>query len=386
MKTILLSTLCTFFLIPCFTQQIPKDSLYFGQTPPGETAVVFAPGKITLSGRQEHAGVFNVNGDEFYFTSDNSVTYVLKYADNKWSAKSLATFSSISGGAAEICIYKQDSCVIFASRNGITSDGWIKTDFWFAKRKGSDWDSPKKLNALIDNMEVQWHPSISDSGRIFFGSRGVVYEAVQINDTTYTEPIKLNDNNINLSGTANADPFIAPDESYLIFSSNRPGGYGANDLYITFKKADNTWTNPKNLGNKINSTLFEVSPHTTPDGKYLIFSKYVSGGDNTEDLYWVSTSFIDRLNPTGILHPFIQTKNIQIYPNPTKEKINISFGTISYGNAIVEITNMDGKQIYLNTFRDIAISTIDLTGNQKGIFLIKLIIDGEIIIKKICLN
>ena len=58
----------------------------------------------------------------------------------------------------------------------------------------------------------------------------------------------------NLSSPVNSefsdyDSFIAPDESYLIFSSDRPGGYGKyNDIYITFRKKDGTWTEPKNLG------------------------------------------------------------------------------------------------------------------------------------------
>lgn len=44
------------------------------------------------------------------------------------------------------------------------------------------------------------------------------------------------------------DPFIAPDESCLIFSSNRPGGYGSNDLYISFRNDNDTWTAPRNMG------------------------------------------------------------------------------------------------------------------------------------------
>ena len=61
-------------------------------------------------------------------------------------------------------------------------------------------------------------------------------------------------NSINLSPYNNLFPFIAPDESYLIFTSDRKGNFGGGDLYISFHNIDtDTWTEPINMGAPINT-------------------------------------------------------------------------------------------------------------------------------------
>ena len=90
------------------------------------------------------------------------------------------------------------------------------------------------------------------------------------------------------------DPYIAPDESYLIFTSNRPGGYESADLYICFKNTDDSWAEPINMGNKINSDKYDYCPILSPDGKYLFFSSYRTGNG---DIYWVDAKVIEELKP-----------------------------------------------------------------------------------------
>ncbi len=70
------------------------------------------------------------------------------------------------------------------------------------------------------------------------------------------------------------DIFIAPDERTIIFSSNRPGGHGNSDLYVSFRSGDGVWTAPQNLGPEINSPYQEYCPSLSPDGKYFFFSSY----------------------------------------------------------------------------------------------------------------
>jgi len=54
-------------------------------------------------------------------------------------------------------------------------------------------------------------------------------------------------------------PFIAPDESYLLFDGEREDGYGDSDIYISFRQQNGTWGNPINLGDKINTKAWEAS-------------------------------------------------------------------------------------------------------------------------------
>jgi Tol biopolymer transport system component len=91
-----------------------------------------------------------------------------------------------------------------------------------------------------------------------------------------------------------SEPFVSPDESYLIFiSQTRPGGIGGWDLWITFREKDGSWTEPSNLGPDVNTADDEYGPRVTPDGQYLFFTRERRG--RTMDIYWVSARVIDRL-------------------------------------------------------------------------------------------
>jgi hypothetical protein len=115
-----------------------------------------------------------------------------------------------------------------------------------------------------------------------------IYKSELVNGQ-YSQFEKLPDQ-IN-STSKDATPYIAPDESYIIFMSNRPGGYGYYDLYISYKKPDGTWTTAKNMGNKINSFSEEAMPLLSPEGKYLFFNS-VKSGDLGFNAYWVDASFL----------------------------------------------------------------------------------------------
>ena len=67
------------------------------------------------------------------------------------------------------------------------------------------------------------------------------------------------------------EPYISPDQKYLIFMTQRPDGRGGSDLYISYQR-DGAWTKAANIGDKINSSGAEYSPIVTPDGKYFFWS------------------------------------------------------------------------------------------------------------------
>jgi hypothetical protein len=67
------------------------------------------------------------------------------------------------------------------------------------------------------------------------------------------------------------DPMIAPDESFLVYTSTRPEGFGEADLYLTHK-TNGQWNTPTNMGTAINTKAYEYCPYLTPDGKYFFYS------------------------------------------------------------------------------------------------------------------
>ena len=100
---------------------------------------------------------------------------------------------------------------------------------------------------------------------------------------------------INIPGDIrNWTPFIAPDESYLLFSSSRAKDKtDTGDIYISFRNSDGSWTKPIYLDDEVNSDRPERFPSVTPDGKCFIFSRFVSRGN--EDVMWVSSKIIEEL-------------------------------------------------------------------------------------------
>ncbi len=298
---------------------------YLGQKPPGITEEVFAPGIISY-GFQEHS--LSVSPDEselFYVTSDAGYSLYriihLKKVNNLWSAPQIASFSSDYN---DLCpLFSPDGRrLYFVSTRPLPgqSKGKEVGRIWYVEKNKDSWgeavylEIPLPLDANIAN------PSISANGTLYYqysnGGKGWdLYQSRFINGK-YTEPTNLGDK-INTIHNESA-PFITPDESFLLFHSNRPGGYGGMDIYVSFILADSSFCQPINLGEKINSKANDWRPILTPDGKYLFFSSYRSlESDNfkgksykelinlyrnpqngTGTLFWIGSGIITLLRET----------------------------------------------------------------------------------------
>lgn len=89
-------------------------------------------------------------------------------------------------------------------------------------------------------------------------------------------------------------------------------------------------------------------------------------------------------NPVSIEPTNGQLEKVMVFPNPTIGLINISLNSLPGKTAMVEISNMEGKIVHSKTFNK-GIG-IDMTDNPKGIYMIILIVDGEILVRRICLQ
>ena len=98
---------------------------------------------------------------------------------------------------------------------------------------------------------------------------------------------------INTSATETC-PYIAPDESYLIFASSGHQSENHNiEIYVSFRSADSQWSVPVRTG------LEGLCPLLSPDGKYLFYNGSVDG---VRGIYWVRASIIKGLkqSPTEV--------------------------------------------------------------------------------------
>ena len=199
--------------------------------------------------------------------------------------------------------------------------GWSNQDIWAVDRTEDGWSKPYNLGLPIDTDQPEFFPSVTRDGTMYFtrGGRESYIFRSRLVDGAYTTPERLPQQVNSTQNQYNA--FIAPDESYLIFATPaRPDGLGRDDYFVCFRGTDDTWSEPVNLGEPINSPRgYEYSPYVSPDGKYFFFSAqrtktpeeyygeevtydeimtaYNEPENGNIDIYWVSAAFIEQLRP-----------------------------------------------------------------------------------------
>ncbi len=172
-------------------------------------------------------------------------------------------------------------------------------DIWFQEKNGLGWSDVIKPGPPLNSNKSELGPSVSRKGNVYFysfdiegGFGSVDIYCSRLTEGGYKKPENLGDSiNTEFMDTL---PYIAPDESYLLFSSMHPDGYGDFDLYVSYKKEDGTWTKAKNLGEKINSSARESTSVVSPDGKYLFF---MSRRNGIGEFFWVDAKIIEELRP-----------------------------------------------------------------------------------------
>lgn len=137
------------------------------------------------------------------------------------------------------------------------------------------WSEPKLMPQIISIMKPHMQLPVAGNHDIYFKSRkgqgrsNDIFYSEYLNGN-YQAPIKLG-KSIN-SDYIEITPFITKDKMYSFFARHGiPNGYGGSDLFISFKRADGSWTESANMGESINSPAWESCPIISPDGKYLFF-------------------------------------------------------------------------------------------------------------------
>jgi len=164
----------------------------------------------------------------------------------------------------------------------------------YMERTSTGWSVLKSIGALFEDVSIM-RLSVSTKGTYYFDEGTSVVGAIRYSrliDGKHEEPKVLGEK-VN-TGKWIAHPFVAPDESYLIWDADRESGYGDNDLYISFKQKDGSWGDGINMGDKINTKSQENGGFVTPDGKYFFFNRHLNSGGG---MYWVDAKIIETLRP-----------------------------------------------------------------------------------------
>jgi Tol biopolymer transport system component len=273
---------------------------YLGQKPPGNKADIFAPGIVSTLESSEYGGHFSPDGNMFFFTrvmeGNPGRLYFIEYKNNGWTMPEIAPFGH-EVGDFESCFSSDGKKLVFVSsrsKPGETEPS-EKYDFWNIELTDGKWGKPDLLSVDTDFGERRISPSLAKSGTLYFSGDYIkpgdkdIYRSRLVNGR-YSEPE-------NLGSAVNSEYFeehvyVAPDESYILFDSYRPSIHGKSDIYISFSKNNGTWSQALNIGGSVNSEHYDWLPNITPDGKYILFARTISGKIN---IYWVSAKIIKDL-------------------------------------------------------------------------------------------
>ena len=163
-------------------------------------------------------------------------------------------------------------------------DGLLDYDLWVTTRpsKNEPWGEPVKLGQTINTPDTEWHPSITADGlELYFdsdrpGGQGSEDLWVSKRQSTADEW----DAPVNLGPAINTSEFeeaasISPDGLVLVWDSDRPGGFGESDIWMSTRNSrEDPWEQPVNLGPNINTQNLEATAALSADGGTLFFTAW----------------------------------------------------------------------------------------------------------------
>jgi outer membrane protein OmpA-like peptidoglycan-associated protein len=147
-------------------------------------------------------------------------------------------------------------------------------DIYISKKVDGEWTKPLKISPNINIEFNDAAASLSPDGKtlvLYYEYGGGDIYVSKANDEGWTKPVALN-SNINGPMSWETSAFLTDDGKHLYFSSNREGGFGNLDIYVSEMDATGDWGRSSNLGPVINTVGREDSPALDPDGRTLYFS------------------------------------------------------------------------------------------------------------------
>jgi outer membrane protein OmpA-like peptidoglycan-associated protein len=169
--------------------------------------------------------------------------------------------------------------MIFTS-NRQTVEGYLQgDDFWFCDNERGAWSQALNFGGKINTTKDEGSPFVSPDGETIYFAQCWTADGLGDADLySATLDSKGSWQNIrNLGEIVNSkawdsQPFVSPDGEQLFFASDRPGGYGGTDIWVSHRLRNDKWGKPVNLGPNVNTSGDEKAPMMAPNGVDLYFS------------------------------------------------------------------------------------------------------------------
>ncbi len=176
-------------------------------------------------------------------------------------------------------ISADESVLIFTSRrpNGwdedIDEDGNYNEDIFISEKVDGEWSKPKSIGLNINTEKHEASIGLSVDGQKLFIYKDTDFGDIYMSSFEkgeWSQAARLGPNVNTTERETHAS--LSADGKYLYFTSDRPGGFGGLDIYVSEKLRNGVWGPARNLGNAVNTKYSEEGPFIHPDGKTLYFS------------------------------------------------------------------------------------------------------------------
>ena len=264
---------------------------------------------------------------------------------------------------------EDETLLIFTTRRrddnlneDVDNDNKPFEDVFYSRKVGGEWSQASNIGEVINTPFHDSNLALSADGKILFiykdENGGDIYYSDLVDEATgeWSEPKPLSDN-IN-SSFGEPSISISPNEELLFYSSDRPGGLGGLDLYVSYKDDKGKWGRSVNLGPMINTEEDDDSPFIDYDGKTLYFSSKGRKGMGQFDIFRSEFDSVamDWKEPVNLGYP-INTPDDDIYFVSTKD------GERGYYASVRE-DGLGYTDIYMVTVPELLSSIQDVESNQ----------------------
>lgn len=242
----------------------------------------------------EYFPALTIDGDHFYYTRRvdhlNEDFYESSRKNNIWSrSRSLPGDINTAQNEGAQNISQDGEWLIFTGCN--FPDGYGSCDLYISYLTAEGWSKPENLGPQINTEAWESAPSLSpDKRHLYFASNRVgglgksdIYISQRNPDGSWGPPRNAGPM-INTTGNESC-PFIHADNQTLYFTSDGHPGYGGDDLFMAIKDTGNKWLAAKNLGYPINTIENEGSLVVAADGKTAFYASDRSDSRGGLDLY-----------------------------------------------------------------------------------------------------
>jgi len=311
MKKITFAILILFpvFLNAQTAKEFPElKGKYLGQKTPDRAPEVFASGIVSDTSWAEHCQVaISPNGDEIFWsvytseypkidgTGNTEQLYYSKLENGVWTKPKIPDFTSNNKyGSNGGPVFSLDGKKLFFYQRK-PSDKYMN----YVEKKNGQWTKDpisigEPYNTKTGNVATNWTPVFTKKGYAYkYNQQKRVILKYKYDEAQFSQPDTMR---VHEDFTLSYNVYVAPDESYFIFSGYNYKGFGDLDLCICFKDSNGNWGYPIIMRDEINTKARERFPVVSPDGKYLFFMRHTE----TQDIFWISTKILKKYKKESI--------------------------------------------------------------------------------------